>query len=302
MRRTTTGQRPQLNQAHSSVWRWPRLVPIQEQHARASQENRPSARSSRAQSVHNEGEQAPSPTELAETSPTGNLSTKDAATQSPVLGAAGSASPVKEPCDGPTEVRNMSEAENTASPTNMKQISPTDHALPESPVSSVASCTSLVRDSDTGSTERRDSGEARGSSSAVGGSGTFPTEYRHSSQAEASSASVEHSFTGSTERRHSNEAEVTDVQVEDSGTEPAGRRYSSEIRGSVSTVSGLDIQPSAIEDDHMPNKENNKSIDDALNEAEQGTNTRRETTSSRKNAEVQSISDDEAPDAAEGAS
>ncbi len=347
MRRTPTGQRPQLNQAHSSSWRWPRLVPIQEQHARASQESRLSARSSRAHSVHGKGEQTPSPTELAESSTTETPPIKDALPQVSDLGAAGSASSVGESGTGPTQKGDPNEADDSVSRIDMDEIHPSDYTLPQSPVPSVAghafpvadptneptegmrsteprgdssavggsiagpadhghstqseAGSSAVGDATEGPTEDRHSSEAEGDSPTVGGSNTGSMIDRQSNQSEAGSTVVGGSGTGPRDRRHSHEAEESANKVEDSGTEPVGRRHSSEAKGSISTISGSDIQPSPVQDGHMPNSVAEKSIDDTPDKADQGYSARPESISNWKKAEVQSISEDETPDAAAGA-
>lgn len=300
MRKTPAGQRPQLNQAQSSSWGWPRLVPIQEPHGRASQRSRISTRTSRAQSVHDKSEQTPSPSELTETSTTQEPLIKDAVPQASDLSAAGSADTVEESGTGPTEERNPKEADDRVSPLDMGEPPPSDYALPQSPVLSVATHTSPVRDSANEPEESRHStetagDEAAGKSPVVGRSSTGPVDRRHSNQSEVGTSTVGNAGTGPTEGRHSEKAEETAFQEEDTRTEMAGRSPSSEAGSSISTMSGLDVPPSATQDQQTSNSVTNKAMDDASNEAEQEKSARPVTTSNGKEAEVQSV-----PEAAAG--
>lgn len=370
MRRTATGQRPQLNQAHSSGWRWPRLLPIQEQHARASQDSQSPPRTSGTQSLHGEGEQVSSPTEQGKIPATSNIQpeaevgktalaptseghssetdnsmpstsmgknhpTSPTIAQGPMSGpignpsyASGSSvksperkysdamrgdmSPKDEPAVASSEDRHTNNDPNDSSASGGPDVGstarrPTQRANDD--ISQNAE-SSAPRDPDVGSKDRKPSHQAnddvssKEDSSATGSPDVGSTDRRPTHQAnddifqKAESSASRDPDVGGTDRSPSHQA-IDDVsKTEDSAAGSEGRMYSSGAKGSASTVSGLNKQPSANgEEPDRSDALTDESLSGVSNETDQGPGPRREIASSKKEAKVGSPMEDEEPKA-----
>lgn len=311
MRRTPTGQRPQLNQAHSSGWRWPRLVPIQEQQARASQDSQSPPRTSGAQSLHGEGEQTSSTIDQGKTPAINNLH-KEA--------------DVGETAPAPTSEGHSSEADKSMPSTGTGEDRPTNSV----PMSGSVGNPSYARGSSVKSPERKHSDTMQDDTFPVEERATASLEYKHSEKRRMDSsasedldigstdrmpASLEHKHSekrhrdssvsgdpdiGSADGRPSHQPDDDDSQIEGSAANSEGRAYPSGAKASLSTVSSLNEQSSANGKElDTSDIRIDRSLGDLPNEAEQEPDLRRKTASNQEGTGVQSTSEDEVPKAAD---
>ena len=151
MRRTPTGQRPQLNQKTSAGWSWPRLLPIHEQQARASLVNHSPTQSSKAHSVRKEKKRSNSATDMEEKNPAeGNY-----VSSKPVASDCYETSPPSNSPAGPIHEEASGEAAGSVSPTSETCI----QSLKKEEASSSEQSEEFIQDAsdppDTGTIVRR---------------------------------------------------------------------------------------------------------------------------------------------------
>lgn len=105
------GKRPELKQASSAGWSWPRLIPIHEQQSRPSQ----ASQSSASFSLHDHSEQEKPLTTKMIATIISKMHTEEDAPLSPVLSAAGNSPTAGEPVAGTVEHQPYGHPHNSGS-------------------------------------------------------------------------------------------------------------------------------------------------------------------------------------------